>query len=117
VSSASSSPVRSRDTLVSRKVTVTEAPTGTRRGFSERAQDSRYLARLAPIADSSGSTSSSAPTRTRSGSGMPSPHKAAVIPAAMKHLPRVVSAPKTVRIVVTGQPRGSGTRSTSRATT
>ena len=53
---------------------------------------------------------SSAPTRTRSGSGMARPHTMAAPPAAMNDLPRVVSEPNSARMALLppglpGQPR------------
>src|SRR5215469_10830832 len=57
----------------------------------------RYLARPAPNADSSGSAISRQPIRTRSGSGMIRPQKAAARPAATNDFPRTVSAPSSLR--------------------
>src|SRR5580692_2006333 len=96
VSSASSSPVRSRETLISRMVSAAVCPAGSREGVIWRTQDSRYLARPDPNADSSGSAISSAPIRSRSGSGMSSPQIAAAAPAATNDRPRTVSAPSTL---------------------
>ena len=119
MSSASSSPVRSRETLTSRMVTAAVCPAGSRDGVTRRTQDSRYLARPAPKADSNGSAISSAPIRSRSGSGMSSPQITAAAPAVTKDLPRTVSAPSSVRMTWSAprQGFGSGVCATIRATT
>src|SRR5690348_8552598 len=98
MSSASSTPVRSRDTFSTRAVTVVGWPAGIRGGSSLRVQDSRYRDRRAVSEDTSGRTTSSAPTRTRSGSGMARPHTMAAPPAATNDRPRVVSEPNTPRM-------------------
>src|SRR5262249_29521556 len=98
MSPASSTPVRSRDTFSTRAVTVVGWPAGIRGGSSLRAQDSRYRDRRAGSEDTSGSTTSRAPTRTRSGSGMPKPHTMAAPPAATNDRPRVVSEPNSPRM-------------------
>src|SRR3984885_511296 len=87
VSSASSSPVRRRETLIRRMVSAVVCPAGSREGIIWRTQDSRYLARPDPNADSSGSAISSAPIRSRSGSGISSPQTAAAAPAATRQRP------------------------------
>jgi len=90
--------VRSRDTLVSLMVSDAVWPAGSRAGDTVRTQDSRYLARPAPNAESNGSASSSAPMRIRSGSGMSSPQTIAAAPAATNDRPRTVSAPISPRM-------------------
>src|SRR5204862_1772874 len=105
MSSASSTPVRSRDTFSTRAVTMVGWPAGTRGGSSLRAQDSRYRDRRAISADTSGRMTSSAPTRTRSGSGIARPHTMAAPPAATNDRPRVVSEPNTPRMAYLLAPR------------
>src|SRR5439155_7681950 len=105
MSSASSTLVRSRDTFSTRAVTVVGWPAGIRGGSSLRVQDSRYRDRRAVSADTSGRTTSSAPTRTRAGSGMASPQTMAAPPAATNDRPRVVSEPNTPRMAYLLAPR------------
>jgi hypothetical protein len=100
-SSASSSPVRSRDTLDSFMVSSAGCPACTRAGSDRREQESLKRARPAPNAEKSGSMTSSNPMRSKSGSGISSPRAAATMPAPTNHLPRVVSAPNNAPIAPT----------------
>src|SRR6201989_3721539 len=111
MSSASSTPLRSRDPFSTRAVTVVGWPAGIRGGSSLRAQDSRYRDRRAVSADTSGRMASSAPTRTRSGPGIARPHPRAARPAATNARPRVVSEPNTPRMAyLPAPPSGSPPR-------
>src|SRR4029079_5835232 len=111
MSSANRTPVRSRDTFSTRAVTVVGWPAGIGGGSSLRAQDSRYRDRRAVSADTSGRMASSAPTRTRSGSGIARPHTMAAPPAATNDRPRVVSEPNTPRMAyLPAPPSGSPPR-------
>ena len=109
--------MRSRETLASLMVSSADWPAGSRAGMIHRVHDRRYLARLAPNADSNGSTISSAPMRSRSGSGMRMPHPAAASPAATNDRPLIVSACSSFPMVPPGHGRGSGSSATSLATT
>src|SRR6201992_2894720 len=106
-SSASSSPVRSRDTLDSRTRASAVSPAGIRRGTSCRVQDSRYRARLVVRADSTGSSISSTPMRSRSASVKISPARVVRAPTVRNVLPRVGRAVTRRRI---GAARGGQRR-------
>ena len=114
MSSASSTPVRSRETFSTRAVTVVGAPAGIRGGSSLRTQASRYRDRRAISADTTGKMTSRAPTRTRSGSGIARPQTTAAPPAAMNDRPRVVNELKSPRMA---HRRGRGNWATIRSTT
>ena len=91
MSSASSSPVGSRDTLSSWMDTEAVWPAGTRAGMIALAQLIRYLVRLAARTDNTGRMISTPPMLSRVRCPSPSPSTPAAAPAATNALPRVVN--------------------------
>src|SRR5215469_8551172 len=91
VSSVSSRPVGSRDTLSSWMVTEAVWPAGTRAGLTSLTQWIRYRVLLAASTDSTGRMTRSPPMLSKVRWPSASPRMPAATPAAMNALPRVVN--------------------------
>ena len=92
-SSASTVPARTLDVFSTRLVTSAGSSGATRGGYSLCTHDSRRLDLKTVSAAITGETTSSAPARTRSGSGIARPHATAAAPSAVDRRPRVIRQP------------------------